>query len=105
MISTIWLSYDLGVNGDYEGLYSWLDNNNAKECGSNVAYMKYEHDGDLFEELKTDIAQKVDLNRRSRLYVVFREKDKNRGRFLNGQRKSPPWTGFGSNSEDELDED
>jgi hypothetical protein len=24
--STIWLSYDLGGSGDYEGMYSWLDN-------------------------------------------------------------------------------
>ena len=31
--STIWISYDLGVRGDYENLYSWLDTHGAKECG------------------------------------------------------------------------
>ena len=31
--STIWISYDLGVRGDYEGLYAWLDSHGAKECG------------------------------------------------------------------------
>ena len=29
----IWLSYDLGVDGDYENLYAWLDHKEAKECG------------------------------------------------------------------------
>ena len=33
----IWLSYDLGIGGDYESLYSWLDNHEAKECGDSVA--------------------------------------------------------------------
>lgn len=33
----IWLSFDLGVSGDYEGMYAWLDDKRAKECGSSVA--------------------------------------------------------------------
>lgn len=45
--SAIWLSYDLGVNGDYEGMYAWLDNHGAKECGGSVAYLQFTHDGDL----------------------------------------------------------
>lgn len=28
---TIWISYDLGVQGDYEGLYGWLDTHKARE--------------------------------------------------------------------------
>ena len=32
-INTVWISYDLGIRGDYEGLYAWLDSHRAKECG------------------------------------------------------------------------
>ena len=28
----IWLSFDLGISGDYEGMYAWLDDKNAQEC-------------------------------------------------------------------------
>lgn len=33
MKQLIWISYDLGVSGDYENLYAWLDDHGAKECG------------------------------------------------------------------------
>ena len=40
-----WLSYDLGINGDYDGLYRWLDRQGAKECGSSMAYISnYEYE-------------------------------------------------------------
>jgi hypothetical protein len=31
--AAVWISFDLGVRGDYEGMYAWLDTHNAKECG------------------------------------------------------------------------
>jgi len=31
-----WLSFDLGLRGNYELLYAWLDAMEAKECGDNV---------------------------------------------------------------------
>ena len=34
----IWLSFDLGVAGDYPGLYKWLDEHDAVECGDSVAF-------------------------------------------------------------------
>ena len=33
----VWLSFDLGVNGDYDGMYTWLDAYKAKECGDSMA--------------------------------------------------------------------
>jgi hypothetical protein len=33
----IWFTYDLGVGGDFQGLYSWLDDREAIECGNNNA--------------------------------------------------------------------
>lgn len=33
----VWISYDLGVQADYDGLYQWLDEHKARECGDSVA--------------------------------------------------------------------
>ena len=106
MSTSIWLTYDLGVGGDYTSLYSWLSNHGAQEYGTNVAFPRdYEHKGDLLEFLEKDIAGAVDLDRRSRIYVLFRKDDgRNQGKFLFGRRKSPPWTGYGDSGEEEFDE-
>ena len=37
MHTVMWMAYDLGVKGDYEGLYAWLDDHSAAECGNSVA--------------------------------------------------------------------
>lgn len=91
----IWISYDLGVNGDYESLYTWLDDHEAKECGSSVAYLKYRFEDELIESLKADLSTAVSLNQRSRIYVVFRRQGKYVGTFAVGRRKGAPWDGYG----------
>lgn len=61
MIKTIWLSYDLGVQGDYEGLYRWLDNKKASECGDSLAHCKIDIPDDqvvpsfVAKELKNNV--------------------------------------------------
>src|SRR5262245_8598298 len=67
--STIWISYDLGVRGDYEGLYAWLDQHKAKECGDSVALLSYRYSGVLVEALKADLGESVETNKRTRMYV------------------------------------
>lgn len=106
MKSTIWISYDLGVNGDYEGMYAWLDDHGAKECGSSVAFVKeYDCDGeDLTQALKSDIENAVLTDKRSRIYVIWRVGDKEKGSFLVGRRKGAPWDGYGQQSETFEDE-
>lgn len=105
MKKTIWLSYDLGVSGDYENMYSWLENHGAKECGSSVAFLEnYEFDGDLLQCLKEDVRDMVTLNRRSRIYVIYSDDGRLRGKYIFGKRKVPPWAGFGDESEQEFDE-
>ncbi len=106
MISAIWLSYDLGVNGDYEGLYTWLADQGAKECGSSMAFLNFEHEeeDELLASLKEDIEEVVKLTHRSRIYVVFRSSEKIRGLYLIGKRKSAPWIGYESIAEDDYDE-
>ncbi len=106
MQKTIWLSYDLSVQGDYSSLYEWLDNIGAKECGNSVAFFKYEIDQieNLTNELEKDISSKVELGKRDRIYIIFGDSENNmKGAFLFGKRKSSPWQGYG-NGEDEIDE-
>ena len=107
-MSTIWISYDLGVSGDYEGMYEWLDDHSAPECGSSVAFVKqYEHDGDdLMQALRRDIQGSIEIDKRSRIYVIRRVDGREKGSFLFGRRKRTPWDGYGQQSattDDEAD--
>ena len=107
MRKAIWLSYDLGVKGDYEGLYAWLDDLEAKECGDSLAFFNYEIDDDrnLIEKIKEDIENNIALTKRDRIYIIFRSAEKKlKGKFIFGKRKSAPWTGYGTKST-EIDED
>ena len=99
----IWLSYDLGLGGDYPGLYKWLDNHNALECGDSLAFLSFEIKQDRLKDLltilKEDITKTVALRAGDRLYVVYREvegsKYRVKGNFICGKRKSNPWEGYG----------
>ena len=101
--STVWISYDLGVTGDYESLYSWLDTRQAKECGSSVAYLTYSHDTELMACLLQDIKDHVTLDKRSRIYVVRKDGDDIKGRYLVGRRRAAPWEGYGEIDDQEED--
>lgn len=105
--STIWISYDLGVRGDYEGMYSWLDAQEAKECGDSLAVLSYEYKGSLITSLKNDMKKYLDTDKRTRIYVIYRDKtsNKNKGRFIFGGRRSAAWTGFASNNANTVDEE
>jgi len=106
MKKTIWLSYDLGIIGDYEGIYAWLDKHKAVECGDSIAWLEYEFTDDLLETLKKDIEDSVDLYKitgrikhkasKNRIYVIWYddEEGKMKGRFIFGTRKFAPWSGY-----------
>jgi hypothetical protein len=97
MIKTVWISFDLGVSGDYEGVYAWLDEHGAKECGDSVALVQYEPHRDLVAELRKEFEENVKLTSRSRIYVIYRGDDtKIKGTWLVGSRRQAPWTGYGS---------
>lgn len=98
MNKTIWISFDLGITGDHESLYTWLDDHQAKECGHALAALSYTFQGDLLTSLKEDLSTAVNIGKRDRIYVIWRESDTNklRGRFLFGKRKAAPWEGFGT---------
>ena len=102
----IWLSFDLGVSGDYEGMYAWLDDKSAQECGSSVASFLCCDEHDPLPSLKSEIEGAVTVNKRSRVYVVYKDdQGKSKGRFLIGGRKSAPWVGYGRHDETDDDED
>ena len=102
MESAVWISYDFGVQGDYEGLYSWLDEHGAKECGDSLAFLNYQYgSGSMLDALAADLKKSVQINKRSRVYVIYRDpkSKKMKGIFILGGRKAPPWAGFAAPAE------
>ena len=98
MSKSIWLSYDLGVKGDYSSLYAWLDNHKATECGDSFAFLPYEvaDDEDLAIKLKQDLIEAVSFGKTDRIYVIWKSKDNVvHGKFIIGKRKASPWVGYG----------
>lgn len=105
---TFWLSYDLGVAGDYANLYQWLDDHKAVSCGNSIAYFKYDvpSEDNSFVDLKKDLEGKVNLKPGNVLYVISRsdeEPHKTIGKFLYGKRKASPWEGYGAGTSNEVD--
>ncbi|HLM43358.1 MAG TPA: hypothetical protein VEY88_20785 [Archangium sp.] len=105
--STIWLSYDLGVKGDYDGLYSWLDSHGARECGESVAFIpNYAHSRALLESLREDLKGAVEIGQYDRIYVIYEnDEGKMKGKFLFGRRKRAPWTGFSPSTEGDVEDE
>lgn len=110
----IWISYDFGLKGDYMGLYTWLDNNKALECGTNLAYCsydlsKYKRDvstSEIIENLLGDFKAHVKLSKSDRVYIIWKDTEtkKVKGEFISGGRKQSPWEGYGKiNGPQEID--
>lgn len=96
---SFWLSYDLGLKGDYKGLYTFLDSVEAKECGDSVAFFKKDYTDNFLEELKNDLKNAMNLSATDRIYVIHSDiSTKNvregKGKFLFGGRKRSPWEGY-----------
>lgn len=105
MNKAIWISYDFGLKGDYTGLYTWLDNNNAVECGIGLAFCNYPIDkrttetsiDSIIKTISKDLKNHVKLSKTDRLYLIWRdaEEGKVKGEFISGSRKQSPWEGYG----------
>lgn len=107
-LKTFWLSYDLGLQGDYANLYAWLDNHKAKECGDSLALFQFlcKNQDEPEQEILKDLTDSVTFSKRDRIYLVWmerREPRKLKGKFLVGGRKSAPWEGYGNLLESSLD--
>lgn len=101
-----WLSYDLGINGDYESIYYWLDYHKARECGDSIAFIsEYEYKDDFVKFLKNDLSESISIDKRTRIYVIFKnEKNNMKGKFVFGNRKRSPWAGSALSEEQAADE-
>jgi len=93
-MKTIWLSYDLGIRGDYESLYLWLDKLDARECGDSLAVFKYNPREDLVASLKRDLKKNVKIKYGDRIYIIYLKEGRMKGEFIFGQRKKSPWVGY-----------
>jgi hypothetical protein len=96
MKRAVWISFDLGVRGDYEGMYAWLDKHEAKECGDSLAFVTFEFENDLPQSLTEDIKASVEVTKKTRIYAIWQDPESNKvkGCFIVGTRKSPAWAGY-----------
>jgi hypothetical protein len=93
-----WLIYDLGLQGNYDELYAWLDQHKAKECGDNVATFVSKKNR---EGIVRELAAILDQTKHPRIYIITR---KHGGKFFFGKRKFAPWTGYAQVSVESGDE-
>ena len=101
---TYWLSYDLGLKGDYNSLYTWLDKQKAKECGDSIAVFEFVSSTDNpKEEIKNSILESIELNKTDRIYLIWRDdvRNANVGMFIIGRRKPAPWEGYFTTEEEQ----
>lgn len=102
------LNFDLGIRGDYDNLYLFLDSNKALDCGNSNCAFEYHFKGsnldheEKFKQLKEDIEKLVSFSKHDRIYaIVHNEEGVPRGKFLFGQRKTPIWDGYAKKEENE----
>lgn len=102
----VFLSFDLGLRGDHQGMYAWLDSHSARECGDGLAVLNYTHDGEtLPDRLKADLQKSVKFDQRSRVYVIWRDnKQLIKGRFILGSRRAAAWVGMAPGAATQDDE-
>jgi hypothetical protein len=96
MKKAVWMSFDLGIQANYDSLYQWLDTQGAIDCGESVAFFKFDPgDGnDIPGQIKNSLTTVIDQNSKVRIYVIWRAGGKMKGRFIFGQRKAAPWAGY-----------
>lgn len=103
------LNYDLGLKGDYSGLYAFLDNHEALDTGNcNAAFAMQFSENEfpiIYNELKEIIQKSVTIESTDRIYMLATDSSNNmRGQFLFGSRKRPIWEGYGNVTSEEVDE-
>lgn len=94
------LNYDLGLKGDYQNLYRFLDNQRAIDCGNCNAALEIEVSNDDFEtvlhEVSEFIKKNISLSTTDRLYISTTDSSGlMRGKFISGNRKRAIWEGYG----------
>ena len=108
----IWLSYDLGIRGDYEGLYKWLDEHDAVETGNSCASFLFDFKDNNDDTIKKTLLREwrcFETNKNTRMYVIRKSimngKELMRGGFLIGARRGNPWEGYADKESDDDSEE
>ncbi len=96
--SRYFLSFDLGLMGDYNRLYRWLDSHGAIECCSGLATLTSTKTRD---GLATEVRRVLRGVPKARAYIISLTHG---GRFIVGTRKAAPWEGFAPSAPSSEDE-
>lgn len=88
MHDRVWVSFDLAPGGDQRGMYRWLSQHAARECGPGLATLLFTFKDDLADELAASIARAVRLGPADRAYIIFKDQADGEvtGRFIFGAR-------------------
>src|SRR5438552_1570113 len=65
-----WISYDLGLQADYEQLYEWLDRHEANECGDNMATIVSDQSR---ERIAKQVKSLLSKQNNARVYIISRD--------------------------------
>ena len=96
-----WISFDLGLMGDYSHFYKWLDEQEAQECGSGTASIISNKSLDAIVSAMRDALQETP---RARVYILARQPDgRFGGKFVIGGRRKAPWSGFAVRASDAVE--
>jgi len=104
VMKSIYINFDLGLRGDYDRLYSWLDSMKALECGDSTALIQKTFENDdhnyIYDFLRNEINQKVGIKPSDGIYISFIGSDGQlKGKFLFGGRKRALWEGCAVNGD------
>jgi hypothetical protein len=111
---SFWLNYDFGLRGNYNGLFTFLDNNEAIECGNGLAYFTFSNPNkltldELIKKITSELAELVIPSPSDRIYLIWRDDSgtstKVKGKFIFGDRKTAPWNGYGNKYIDKANEE
>jgi len=101
-----WISFDLGLGGNYRSIYEWLDELDAGECGFGLATFLSPLSAD---EITAKVLRLLSKHERARAYLLSKQDGgKYAGKFVLGRRKAAPWSGFAvqkSGLAESMDED
>ncbi len=101
----IWLLFEFAFGGDFESLFTFLDKHKAVECGETLAYLTFQYNNNLIDELKQEINKYVTLKKQDRMYLIFKENGKLKGKWLFGGRKKAPWAGYAFEDTEAVDDE
>lgn len=111
---SFWLNYDFGLRGNYSGLFTFLDNHAAIECGNGLAYFLYDNPDNidsenLVKKIELELSKLIVPTSNDRIYMIWRDEksptSKVKGKFIFGSRKSSPWSGYGNLVENNINEE